>query len=235
MLPLGLICLQTQMREHRQVSFLVIQNRKIGNGHVTQRGFEFLSLHILFNITEPQALVFILFLMPPLVFLKNPPPEENVSSCPVNEIPLEIVSALVLSFLSGTLWPYRIRACKITTKRQFSHFSVRRGLQSSTPDLIDCKMSDLKLLLWIQKTVFTSSGREVFLVRCLLGFLKKALLLSFWCRYSWGVRSLWPYRRMVLKYTSYSPNHFLEEMLFSGRWGQCGVPTCLIPRCRFSF
>lgn len=150
----------------------------------------------------------------------------------MNEIPLEIVSALVLSFISGTLWPSRIRACKITTKRQFSHFSVHRGLQSSTPALIDCKMSDLKLSsCW---TMFSSSGREVFLVGCLLGFLKKALLLSFWCRYSSGVRSLWPYRRMILKYTSYSPNHFLEDML-GGRWGQCGVPTCLVPRCRFSF
>lgn len=144
----------------------------------------------------------------------------------MNEIPLEIVSALVLSFISGTLWPSRIRACKITTKRQFSHFSVRRGLQSSTPALIDCK-----IVVMDSKNCSVLQEERVFLVGCWLGFLKKALL-SFWCRYSWGVRSLWPYRRMILKYTSYSPNHFLDEM-FSGRWGQCGVPTCLVPRCRF--
>lgn len=76
--------------------------------------------------------------------------------------PLKIDSGLVLSFTSGVLWPYRIRACKITTKRHFSHFSVHKGLQFSTPALIDCKMSDLKLSLWIQKPVFTSSEREDF-------------------------------------------------------------------------
>lgn len=105
-------------------------------------------------------------------FFKKILPEENVSSCLVNEIPLKIVSRLVFSFISDTLWPYRIRGCKITTKRLFSHFSVYRGLQFSTPALIDCKMSDLKLSLWIQKTVFSSSDREDFLVGW---FLKKRL------------------------------------------------------------
>lgn len=56
MLSFIFICLQAQMREHRCVSFLIIQNRKIGNGHVAQYGFEFLSLYILFNVSEPQAL-----------------------------------------------------------------------------------------------------------------------------------------------------------------------------------
>lgn len=91
------------MREHRRVSFLIIQNRKIGDGHMTQYGFEFLSLYILFNLTEPQALCLSCSLCHHWFKKKKIPPEENVSSCLVNEIPLEIVSGLVFSFVSGTL------------------------------------------------------------------------------------------------------------------------------------
>ena len=52
----AILSLQSQMREHKRVGFLVIQNIKIGNGHVTQYGFEFLLLYILFNLTKLQAL-----------------------------------------------------------------------------------------------------------------------------------------------------------------------------------
>jgi len=56
LLSLAFICLQSQMREHRHAAFLVIQNMKTGNGHVTQYGFEFLLLYILFNLAKLQAL-----------------------------------------------------------------------------------------------------------------------------------------------------------------------------------
>lgn len=87
MLPFVFVCLQAQVREHRCVSFLVIQNRKIGNGHMTQYGFEFLSLYSLFN-HRTSSTVFFLLLMPPLVFKKKSP-QKKMSSCLVNEIPLE--------------------------------------------------------------------------------------------------------------------------------------------------
>lgn len=60
---------------------------------------------------------------------------------------------------------------------------MHRGLQFSTPALIDCKISDLKLSLGIQKTVFSSSERGDFLVGwVLVGWLvfkRKGFIIIF--------------------------------------------------------